>query len=128
LGEDLSRECMLNHDQYPPEIARLLQTAAESCLRVVESQLSLAFTLCAIAETEIRYGRPVEAMKVVDKVWHHAETIRCHIDERNDLSSTAVSDLRNQLIQLKKRTEQIDSVLRRGDLRNTSQCSGNLTP
>jgi len=103
---------MANDDRYTTELAHLQRTAAESRLRAVECQLSLAFTLCAIAETEIRYGQPREATEVMNKVRHHAETIRVHLDEPNHLPRTAISELRKQLTQLKKRTEEIESSLR----------------
>lgn len=102
---------MASDDQYATEVARLQSTATESRLRSVESQLSLAFTLCSIAETEIRYSRPDEAAKVVHKVRHHAEKIRIHLDEPDHLPSTAISDLRRQLARLKNRTDEIESCL-----------------
>jgi hypothetical protein len=102
---------MANDHQYATEIARLHRMAAQSRLRAVESQIALAFTLCAIAETEIRYGQTDEAIKVLKKVRHHAETISFHIDEPNHLPSPAISDLRKQLTQLRKRTEEIESSL-----------------
>jgi len=98
---------------YELETGRLHETAAESRLRVIESQLALAFTLCAIAETEIRYSRPDEAIKVVTKVRHHTETIRNHVDEPNHLPTTATSNLLEQLRQLEKRTEEIQLRLRK---------------
>src|SRR5215472_16083282 len=45
------------NDQYATEMAHLHARAAECRLRVVDSQLSLGFTLCAIAETEIIYAQ-----------------------------------------------------------------------
>lgn len=102
---------MANDDQYATEIARLHRMAAESRLRAVESQLTLAFTLCAIAETEIQYSRPDEAIKLINKVRHHAETISFHIDEPNHLPSAAIPDLREQMTHLKRRTEEIESRL-----------------
>ncbi len=102
---------MANDHQYATEIARLHRMAAESRLRAVESQLALAFTLCTIAETEIRYSRPDEAIKVINKVRHHAETISFHIDEPNHLPSAAIPDLREQMTHLKRRTEEIESRL-----------------
>ncbi len=94
------------------EMARLHGTAAEYRLKSVESQISAAFTLCALAETAIRCGRPDEAIKALEKVRYHAETISFHIDEPNHLPCTAISDLREQVTQLKKCTEEIDSRLR----------------
>lgn len=102
---------MTKHNQYTSEMARLHKMGAESRLRAVESQLALAFTLCSIAETEIRYSRLDEASKVTNKVRHHAETISFHIDEPNHLPAIAISELRQQVAQLKKRTEEIGSRL-----------------
>ena len=107
-----SRIVMANDRQYATKTARLHRTAAECRLRAIESQLSLGFTLCAIAETEIRYSRPAEAIKVVNKLRHHAETISFHIDEPNHLPTTAIPDLRKQLTQLTRRIEEIALCLR----------------
>jgi len=90
-----------------PEITRLHEQALESRRRVVESQLSLAFTLCTIAETEIRYSRSDQAIKLVNKIRHHAETIRFHLDEPNHLPTASIHDLRDQLTKLNTRTEKI---------------------
>ena len=95
--------------QYATEIARLHKMAAESRLRAVESQIALAFTLCAIAETQIRYSRTDEAIKVLNKVRQHTETISFHIDEPNHLPGDAISGLRKQLAQLNKRIDEIES-------------------
>lgn len=102
---------MADDNEYATEIARLHRIARESRLRAVESQLALGFTLCAIAETEIRYSRPDEAMKVVNRLRHHAETISFHIDEPNHLPNAAVPDLRKQVTELKKRTEEIEQCI-----------------
>ena len=108
-----SRAIVTRENEYDVEIARLHQTAAESRLRAVESQLSLALTLCAIAETELRYSQTDEAIKVVNKVRHHAETIRVHLDEPNHLPRIAIPDLRKQLEQVKKRIAKIESCFQR---------------
>ena len=99
-------------DQYVAEIARLHTMAAETRLRAVESQLSLGFTFCAIAETELRFGRLDEATKMVAKLRHHAEIIRFHIDEPGHLPTAAIPTLNNQLTALKERTDKIESLLR----------------
>jgi isopenicillin N synthase-like dioxygenase len=64
-----------------------------------------------MAETEIRYSRFDEAIKMVNKVRHHAETISFHIEEPNHLPSAAIADLRKRMAQLRKRTEEIGSQL-----------------
>ena len=103
---------MARNDQYATEIARFHKTSAESRLRVIESQLALAFTLCAVAETQIRYDRPDEAIQIVNRVRHHAETIGFHVSESNHLPTTAISALQQQLTKLKKRTEEIELCIR----------------
>ncbi len=103
---------MVDDNHYAAEIERVHRTAAETRLRAVESQLALAFTLCTIAETEILYNQPDEAIKLVNKVRHHAQTIGFHIDERDHLPTTAIPTLRKQLTQLAKRTEEIEASLR----------------
>jgi hypothetical protein len=92
--------------------ARLRETAAQCRLRVIESNLSLAFTLCALAETQILYGRRDEALQCVEKVQQHVKTIRIRLDEPDHLPKTAISDIREQLSQLDKRTAEIESSLR----------------
>jgi hypothetical protein len=103
---------MTRKNQFAIERARLHERAAEIRLRVVASQFSLAFTLCEIAETEIKYGRPDEAISVINKLQRHAVTIRVHLDEPNHFPKNAISDVREQLIKLKERTQEIESHLR----------------
>lgn len=98
-------------NQYATDIARLHVIAAETRLRAVESQLSLGFTFCAIAETEIRYGRLDEAIQVVNKLRHHTEVIGFHLDEPGHLPALAIPALRVRLAELKGRTEEIESRL-----------------
>jgi hypothetical protein len=93
------------------EVAGLPKTPAEFRLRAIESQLSLGLTLCKIAETQLRYSRRDEAIKVVNKIRHHAETIRFHIEEPNHLPKIAVPEIRKRLEQLDKRTDEIESPL-----------------
>jgi hypothetical protein len=106
-GRISSVSIVTQYNYSPPEITRLHEQALESRRRVVESQLSLAFTLCTIAETEMRYSRPDQAIKLVNKIRHHAETIRIHLDEPNHLPKASIHDLRDQLTKLKTRTEEI---------------------
>ena len=94
------------------QITRLRETAAAYRLRAVESQLSLAFTLCELVETLIRYDQPNEAIKLINKVRHHTEVIRLHIDEPNHLPGTAIPHLRERVTQLRNRTEEIESAFR----------------
>ena len=103
---------MSTNDQYGTEVAHLNARAAACRLGAVDSQLSLGFTLCAIAETKIAYALYNEARKLVNKVRRHVETIRIRIDAPNHFPTIAIADLRQQLTQLEKRTEKIESRLR----------------
>jgi len=107
-----------HNNQYAAETAHLRDMARESRLRAVESQLSLSFTLCAVAETNIRYARLDEARKLVNQLRHFAETVRIHINQSNRLPAIAIGDLRVQLTQLEKRTENIESKLRQHEIRS----------
>jgi hypothetical protein len=98
--------------QYAKEVARLHDHAAECRRKAVETQLSLALTLSALAETEIRYGRPREALKLASKLRHHADTIRTHLKEPDHLPKIALSELNKQLVQLENRIEAVESCLR----------------
>ena len=98
-------------DSYITDRARLHAIAAEMRLRAVQSQLSLGFTFCAIAEAEIRHGRLNEAISVVNKLRHHADAIRIHLDEPSHLPTAAVPNLSGRLSELKERTQKIESHL-----------------
>jgi hypothetical protein len=111
LIERLASEGVRHPPRSADSSALLHRMASESRLRAVESQLALAVTLCAIAETELQCSRPDQAIKVINKVRHHTRTITLHIDEPNHLPSTAISGLRKQVAQLVKRTEAIQSRL-----------------
>ena len=69
-----------------------------------------------IAETNIRYGRPDQALKLVNKLRHHAATIRIHLDEPNHLPRIAIPNLRKTMTQVEKRTKEIESRLRERQL------------
>ena len=99
--------------QLDTETALLHATAAQCRLRVVESQLTLALTLCDIAETDLRYGRLDETVKLVSKLWHYAEIVRIHLDDPNHLPRVARSDIRSRLTQLQERIKKVESRLRR---------------
>ena len=103
---------MADDTQHASEIASLHRKAGESRLKSIETQLALAVTFCAVAETEIRYARLDEAIKVLNKVRHHAETISIHLDEPGHLPWAAVPDLRKQLVELNKRIDEIELRIR----------------
>lgn len=88
-------------------MTRLHATAAQSRQRAIECELALGFTLCAMAETEIRYGEFAQANKIVDKVRKAANSIRIHLDEPNYVPADSTAELLKQLAQLETRTHDI---------------------
>jgi hypothetical protein len=60
-------------------------------------KISLAFTLCKIAEDELRVGHVAQAHKVLRTVRETAEFLRFHIDIPRHLSPDRVQELRNRL-------------------------------
>ena len=103
---------MAEDNRYATEIATLHRQAGEFRLKAIETQLSLAGTFCAIAEAELQHARPDEAIKVLNKVRHHAETISIHIHEPDHVPRAAIPNLRKQLVQLKKRMDEIELRVR----------------
>ena len=96
---------------YASELKRLHAIAAGSRLRAIESQLSLAFTMCALAETELRYQQPGEAFKLLDKVRNTAESIRIHLGEPNHVPKPSISHLRKHLRRLEIRIRDVEALL-----------------
>jgi len=90
------------------EGARLHAVASQIRLQAIESQLSLGFTLCALAETEIRFRQHSVARKLLDKVRHAAQSISFHLDEPNHLPNNSATDLRQPLMQLETRLEEVE--------------------
>lgn len=83
--------------------------AAEYRLKLVETELSMASTLCRLAQTLARYNPPDEAIKVLHKVRDHVEVISFHIDVPHHLPPPAISALRGRVVELNKRIEEIES-------------------
>ena len=106
---------MAVENQRTRETERLQAIAAQSRLQAIQSQLALGFTLCTLAETQIRIGQFAEARRIVDKVEQSAETIRFHIDEPNHVPKDSIEDLHKHLTQLEIRVGQIGVSLIRHD-------------
>ena len=104
-------DAVVNKNPNATKTAHLREEAAEVRVRSVESQLSLASTLCATAEIEIRADEHDAGRKLVRKLRRHAKTISVHLNEPGRLPRTAVPDLRKRLTQLEKRIEKIAANL-----------------
>jgi len=51
-------------------------TAAQKRSQAIQSRLALACTLCAFAESEIRYGRVESARNLIERVQRTADSVR----------------------------------------------------
>jgi phage shock protein A len=80
-------------------------------LEAIETQLSLAFTLCETADTEIRADEFDTARQLLGKLRHHAKTIGFHVNEPSHVPKSAVAGLRKKVTQLEKRIEEVESLL-----------------
>ena len=90
------------------ESKRLRVKAAESRYLAVRSQLSLAFTFCRMAETELRFGRIAEVHKLIQKIRHVADTVRLHIGEPKHVPREHVLKLYDELVELDSRLLQLE--------------------
>jgi hypothetical protein len=93
------------------ESRRLQVEAAEIRLKSIQSQLALAFTLCAMTETELGYGRIAQAHALVEKVRHIARTVRFHLDEPNHVSSDQVDEPRRHVERLESQIRVLETLL-----------------
>ncbi len=98
--------------EHKAEIARQRVTAAQSRLRAIETQLSLAFTLCDVAETNVRYKERAAARKVLEKIRHMADSISAHVGEEHHVPAATVPQLRSRLAQITRQANDIEEQLR----------------
>jgi hypothetical protein len=103
---------VVRKNRHKTEIVLRHEKAANIRLKAIETQLSLGFTLCATAETDMLAGNLESARKLLRKLQHHAKTISFHIDEPGHVPETAVRRLRNQMTELETRKEKVDALLR----------------
>ena len=95
------------------ELHRLRTEAAQTRLRAIQSQLSLASTFCSLAETELRYGQIDEVRLLMGKLQHVIETIDRHLGERNHVPPDNVPECRDRLAQVRSRVLKIEAHLGR---------------
>ena len=97
---------------YRSETARLKAIAAQCRMRAIESQLALGMTLCAVAETEMRWGRLERVDEILDKLRKSGERIHLHLSEPGHVPQGSTTDLRKQLKQLEERVIEIAIAVR----------------
>jgi hypothetical protein len=108
---DCSETHMAEHDVSIEQFRRLRVEAAETRSRAVRSQISFAFTLCALAETELGYRHRDEASKLMRKVRHIADTVCRHLEEPNHVPPNRAGKVRDELGQLESRILAIEARL-----------------
>lgn len=81
----------------------ILATAAQLRLDLIQSRLSLAATLCALAETAIGYQEVGRADSLVEKLWSTADMLGLRLAAANYLPAHWVPAVRGQVSQLKAR-------------------------
>jgi hypothetical protein len=88
-------------------IEKLRRLATQTRVQVLRSELSLAVTFCALAETELAYQQLDVAVNVLWKAQRTATSVRSHIDDLYSLSVIAIEVLVEQLLQLEARIVEV---------------------
>jgi hypothetical protein len=94
---------MAEHNEPREEFRRLRVWAAQNRFQSIQAQLSLAFTLCTLAKTEIEYCHIDQAQKLFEKVRHTARTVRRHLDEPGHVLPDQLDSCTNELMRLEAR-------------------------
>lgn len=83
---------------------RFLQQSVETRLRVVQEEISLAFTLCNTVELEIRYGHLDRAKYLLHKLHVAVDEITAHVNDPAHVPDKRVrQEFNKQMIQLRLR-------------------------
>ncbi|HYK35009.1 response regulator [Alloacidobacterium sp.] len=93
------------------ESSAMPQQAVNICLQLAELRLSLCFTFCAVAETELRNGQRVRAENLVQKLRQTAQSVRLQVDEHNLLTEDLRANVDAKLAQLDQKVLDIERRL-----------------
>lgn len=93
------------------ESSAVPQQAMSICLQLAELRLSLCFTFCAVAETELRNGQRVRAENLVQKLRQTAQSVRLQVDEHNLLTKELRANVDAKLAQLDQKVLDIEKRL-----------------
>jgi hypothetical protein len=88
---------------------RLKVVSAQTRLQSVQSQLALAFSFCAMAETELSYKNTHETQELIQKARRIAEVVTYHVAEPNHVPENQAGMLRNELERLESRISDIET-------------------
>ncbi len=99
------------NQREPRDFNRIRAIAAQTRSLAIESQLAIALTLCATAESQIHLGQIDEARTVIQNLLHKAELIGCHLDEPCHVPAVSLPDLRERLAKLKDRIRDVEKQL-----------------
>lgn len=93
------------------ECSAMPQQAMNICLQLAELRLSLCFTFCAVAETELRNGQRVRAENIVQKLRQTAQSVRLQVGEHNLLTEDLRANVDAKLAQLDLKVLDIEKRL-----------------
>jgi hypothetical protein len=94
------------------EYRRVRVAAAEMRLQAIHCQLSVCFTFCSMAETEVNLGQAVVARELILKVRHAAQTVQRHLDEPAHVPANRLEEARDRLAQLESLVCSIEAQLK----------------
>jgi hypothetical protein len=101
---------MPDYSQKAQHSLHVRQSAANTRLQSVRAQLSLAFTFCSLAETELDYHQLREALKLIKLVQRICRLATHHLDELHHVPARRMEEVRSQLVQLKKRLLAVEAL------------------
>jgi hypothetical protein len=87
---------------------RLKVVSGQTRLHAIQSQLTLAFSFCAMAETELSYKNSQQALELIQKARHIAETVTRHLAEPNHVPQDQVVIVYGELERLETRISDIE--------------------
>ena len=90
---------------------RLREMSAQTRVQLIHSELSLGFTLCTTAETELLYGQFDQARRTAQMVRPAAYSLRRRLAEPNHVPRSLVHEIRRRLTQLEGRILRLESRL-----------------
>ena len=91
--------------------SEVLQRSAETRMRSIREKLSIGFTFCSTVEIEIKYGHADRAKELLHKLRSTVEALTDHINNPRHVFGQQSKEIREQLVQLKKRLVVLESQI-----------------
>lgn len=102
---------LMGETRVASESSDIPHDAMHTCLQLAELRLSLCFTFCAVAETELLNGQRLRAESLVQKLRQAAQSVRLQIDEHSLLTKELKATVDAKLAQLDQRVLDIERRL-----------------